>query len=53
MFAVGSGIGYDALTYGLYADFLLRKVDKQGRSLSQFFQEEIAEPFGRSLQRVS
>jgi CubicO group peptidase (beta-lactamase class C family) len=40
--------GYQAMTLGLYADFLLRKIDKQGRSLSEFFRDEISQPFGTS-----
>ncbi|KAK7010016.1 Beta-lactamase domain-containing protein 2 [Biomphalaria glabrata] len=40
----GSAQGYHGLTFGMYADALVRKVDKQHRNLSQFFQEEIAQP---------
>lgn len=41
----GSGQGYHALTYGLYADQLIRRIDPQSRSLGKFFEEEIAKPF--------
>lgn len=45
-FVEGSGQGYHALTYGLYADQLIRRIDPQSRSLGKFFEEEIAKPFG-------
>ncbi|KAH9487881.1 Beta-lactamase domain-containing protein 2 [Bulinus truncatus] len=40
----GTAQGYHAFTLGMYADALVRKVDTQHRNLSQFFQEEIAQP---------
>ena len=43
----GTAVGYHTLTYGLYADQLVRRVDKHGRGLGQFFREEIAKPFGK------
>jgi hypothetical protein len=43
----GTAQGYHTLTLGLYADFLIRKIDKRGRTLGQFFAEEIAAPFGK------
>jgi CubicO group peptidase (beta-lactamase class C family) len=42
----GSRHGYHALSLGWYEGQLLRRVDPQGRSLGQFFQEEIARPLG-------
>ncbi|CAL1543162.1 unnamed protein product [Lymnaea stagnalis] len=40
----GTAVGYHGLTFGMYADALVRKVDPQHRNLSTFFQEEIAKP---------
>ena len=45
----GTAQGYHTLTFGLYADQLVRRVDPKHRSLSQFFQEEIAQPHGNAL----
>ena len=45
-FLAGTGVGYHALTIGMYMDQLVRHVDPKRRGLPQFFQEEIAEPFG-------
>ncbi|ELU10516.1 hypothetical protein CAPTEDRAFT_156512 [Capitella teleta] len=42
----GDGHGYHGFTLGLYEDQLVRRVDPLHRSLSQFFAEEIAQPFG-------
>lgn len=42
----GTAHGYHALSYGLLADALVRRVDKKNRTLGQFFAEEVAEPFG-------
>jgi len=39
------------LTFGLYADQLVRRTDPKGRGLAQFFHEEIAVPFGKLLVR--
>lgn len=36
--------GYQATTIGFYMGELVRRVDKKGRSLGQYFKEEIAEP---------
>lgn len=44
---LGEGHGYHGITVGLYMDQLVRRVDPQHRSLAQFFQEEIAKPFGK------
>lgn len=38
--------GYHTLTLGWYQNELLRRTDPQGRSLGQFFEEEIATPLG-------
>ncbi|ELT92716.1 hypothetical protein CAPTEDRAFT_221503 [Capitella teleta] len=37
--------GYHMLTFALYADQLCRRVDPRGRSLGDFFKEEIAIPY--------
>lgn len=37
---------YHALTLGYYESELLRRVDPQGRSIGQYFQDEIAAPLG-------
>ena len=41
----GKQFGYHGITMGLLMDQLVRRVDAKHRSLSLFFQEEIAEPF--------
>ncbi|XP_033760354.1 beta-lactamase domain-containing protein 2-like [Pecten maximus] len=41
----GSGIVYHAITYGLYLDRLLPKIDPKGRSVKQMFEEDIAKEF--------
>jgi CubicO group peptidase (beta-lactamase class C family) len=38
--------GYHALTLGYYQSELLRRVDPKGRSMGQYFQDEIATPLG-------
>ena len=45
----GERFGYHALSFGLYIDQLVRRIDPHHRSLDQFFQEEVAVPFGQSL----
>ncbi len=40
----GTRHGYHAISLGYYQSELLRRVDPKGRSLGQFFQEEIATP---------
>lgn len=42
----GSRHGYHALSIGFYESQLIRRVDPQGRTLAQFFAEEIANPLG-------
>ena len=42
--APGTTQGYHALTYGWLVGELIRRID--GRSVGQYFREEIAEPFG-------
>lgn len=42
----GSRQAYHAITLGYYENELLRRVDAKGRSLGQFFQQEIATPLG-------
>ena len=46
----GTQHGYHALTFGLYVEQLVMRVDPKHRRLQQFFQEEIAVPFGEGLQ---
>lgn len=45
-FPPGTKAAYHALTFGMYVDALIRKVDPSHRNLSQFFNEEIARPYG-------
>lgn len=45
----GTGVGYHAITIGMYMDQLVRHADPKHRSIPQFFKEEIAEPFGTYL----
>ena len=45
----GRQVAYQAFTYGMYVDALIRQVDSQHRNLSQFFDEEIAQPYGELL----
>jgi CubicO group peptidase (beta-lactamase class C family) len=42
----GTRQAYHTITLGFYESELLRRVDPRHRSLGQFFQEEIASPFG-------
>src|SRR5207247_2353519 len=42
----GTRQAYHAISLGFYESELLRRVDPQHRSLGQFFQDEIASPFG-------
>ncbi|PAA61319.1 hypothetical protein BOX15_Mlig012895g1 [Macrostomum lignano] len=37
-------VAYHGLTFGLYADQLIRRIDPKGRSIDQYFHEEIAKP---------
>ena len=43
----GSAFGYHSISMGWYMDQLIRRVDPEHRSAGQFFQEEIAKPFGK------
>ncbi len=52
MWEPGTTHGYHALTYGLYASHLLTRADPKRRTIGQFFQDEIAKPFGKSSYRV-
>ena len=45
----GTRQAYHAITLGFYEGELLRRVDRQHRSLGQFFQDEIASPLGLDL----
>ena len=42
----GSRVAYHGFTIGFYMNELVRRVDAKRRSLSQYFEEEIATPFG-------
>jgi CubicO group peptidase (beta-lactamase class C family) len=42
----GTQQAYHALTLGYYESELLRRVDRKGRTLGQFFQDEVATPLG-------
>ncbi len=42
----GTRHGYHTLTLGWYQSELLRRVDPRGRTLGQFFEDEIARPLG-------
>ncbi|XP_076458676.1 beta-lactamase domain-containing protein 2-like isoform X2 [Babylonia areolata] len=42
----GDRAAYSPIAIGLYLDCIVRKVDPKTRSLSHYFQEEIAQPFG-------
>ncbi len=42
----GTRQGYHAITLGYYQSELLRRVDPKGRSIGQYFQDEIATPLG-------
>jgi CubicO group peptidase (beta-lactamase class C family) len=42
----GTRVDYHALTLGYYENELLRRVDPEGRSMGQYFQDEIATPLG-------
>jgi CubicO group peptidase (beta-lactamase class C family) len=42
----GTRQGYHGVTLGFYEGELVRRLDAQGRSLGQFFQQEVASPLG-------
>lgn len=44
--APGDCVGYHAITIGWLYDQLVRRIDPKKRSLSTFFKEEIAIPYG-------
>ena len=46
-FVSGSQVFYQSFTLSMYIDALIRRVDPLHRNLSQYFKEEIAEPFGQ------
>uniref|UniRef100_A0A0R3RPU1 Beta-lactamase domain-containing protein n=1 Tax=Elaeophora elaphi TaxID=1147741 RepID=A0A0R3RPU1_9BILA len=45
----GQEVGYHAITFGWLVDQLVRRIDPEKRSVSQFFKEEIAEPHNLDL----
>ena len=48
-----TGVAYHTLTFGLYADQLVRRLDKKRRGLAQFFREEIGDKFSTCRARLS
>ncbi|XP_012940833.1 beta-lactamase domain-containing protein 2 isoform X2 [Aplysia californica] len=42
----GTAVAYHAMTWGMYVDALVRKVDPQHRNVSEYFRQEIAKPLG-------
>ncbi|XP_059178460.1 beta-lactamase domain-containing protein 2-like [Physella acuta] len=42
----GDGHGYSPVVFGLYLNEIVKRVDKKGRTLSQYYWEEIGQPFG-------
>ena len=46
---IGTKFGNHAVTFALYIDALVRKVDPKKRTLSEYFQDEFAKPLGKSL----
>ncbi|VDN34772.1 unnamed protein product [Cylicostephanus goldi] len=45
----GTKSGYHAITYGWIVDQIVRRADPQGRSVGQFFKEEVADKYGEVL----
>ncbi|KAK6023095.1 beta-lactamase, partial [Ostertagia ostertagi] len=45
----GTASGYHAVTFGFLVDGIVRHVDEKQRDLKTFFQEEIAQPHGLSV----
>ena len=45
-FIPGTQHGYHLLTFGLYINEIIMRVDPQHRTLDQFFLDEIGEPLG-------
>ncbi|XGW29897.1 hypothetical protein V3C99_009163 [Haemonchus contortus] len=45
----GTASGYHAVTFGFLVDGIIRHVDEKQRDLKTFFQEEIAQPYGLSV----
>ncbi|CAH1776126.1 unnamed protein product [Owenia fusiformis] len=45
----GTRHGYHMISFGLYLDQIVRRVDDEQRSLGQYFHEEIAKPFGLDI----
>lgn len=43
----GTNHGYHPVTFALYLDQIVRHADPLRRSLSQYFHDEIAKPFGK------
>ncbi|XP_069112798.1 beta-lactamase domain-containing protein 2-like [Argopecten irradians] len=41
----GTKHGYHPMTFALYLDQIVRRVDPEGRSLSRYFHDEMAKPF--------
>ena len=45
----GTQHGYHLLTFGLYINEIIMRVDPQHRTVDQFFMEEIGEPLGKYI----
>lgn len=43
----GTNHGYHPVTFAIYLDQIVRRADPKGRTLSKYFEEEIAKPFGK------
>jgi len=48
----GEKHGYHPLTFGLYLDQIVRHADPKQRSLSEYFEQEIANQFGKIIQSL-
>jgi hypothetical protein len=45
----GSIQGYHAITFGIYIDQIVRRIDPKKRNVTQFFEDEIAKPLGNYI----
>lgn len=43
----GTAHGYHPVSFGPYANALIRRIDPKGRSVGKFFDEEVRQPFGK------
>lgn len=42
----GTNHGYHPIMFAIYLDQIVQRADPNGRSLAQYFHDEIAKPFG-------